>query len=182
MGCRSCVFTLVLSCRVKANCPLVGPGPTRRVSSVRIFLRDPCPYLCKFQRKTLKTPNGLVDKRDWELNPASPVYQIYDSAGNWYIKKLDTVHYSALGIFPGANSTSSVDRLYVVCAESPTFSYPWTAAFSIILSYLLTYTSSSSYTLTHYRTWHAECKSSIIHPKFWYQKYKHRLFSFRHQS
>ena len=33
-----------------------------------VFLRDPNSYLRKFRGKSQKTPNGLVDKRDQELN------------------------------------------------------------------------------------------------------------------
>ena len=45
-------------CRFKANCPLVGLGPIGGVPSVGIFLTDPSSYLCEFQRKPPKTPNG----------------------------------------------------------------------------------------------------------------------------
>ena len=57
----------------KANCPLVGPGITGRVPSVGVFLRDPRPYLRKFQRKPRRTPNGYADKHDRGLNLAPPV-------------------------------------------------------------------------------------------------------------
>ena len=35
----------LVGCRVKANCPLVGPGTVGGVPSVEVFLRDPSPYL-----------------------------------------------------------------------------------------------------------------------------------------
>ena len=60
---------------IKANYPHVMPGPIGRVPSVRVFLRDPNPYLCEFRWKPKKTLNGLVDVRDKGLNPAPPVYQ-----------------------------------------------------------------------------------------------------------
>ena len=44
-----------------------------RMPSMEIFLRDPSPYLRKFQRKPRKTPNSQVDKRDWGLNLALPI-------------------------------------------------------------------------------------------------------------
>ena len=40
-----------------------------------VFLRDPSPYIREFRRKTRKTPNGKVDKRDRGLNLAPPVFQ-----------------------------------------------------------------------------------------------------------
>ena len=46
-----------LGCRIKANCPLVRPGPVRIVPSVGVFLRDPSLYLREFLRKPRKTPN-----------------------------------------------------------------------------------------------------------------------------
>ena len=61
--------------RVKANCPLVGPGLVGGVPSMRVFLRDPCLYIFEFRRKPQKTPNGYVDKRKGGLNLAPPVYQ-----------------------------------------------------------------------------------------------------------
>ena len=48
---------------------------TGRVPSFRVFLRDPSPYLRKFQRKQWKSPNVWIDKRDRDLNPASPFNQ-----------------------------------------------------------------------------------------------------------
>ena len=35
----------LVGCRVKANCPLVGPRPVGGVLSVGVFLRDPSAYL-----------------------------------------------------------------------------------------------------------------------------------------
>ena len=48
----------LVGCRLKANCPLVGPGPIGGVPSVGVFQRDPSPYLREFRRKPRKTPNG----------------------------------------------------------------------------------------------------------------------------
>ena len=76
-----------LGCMIKANCPLVGPKLVGGSSLVvgfkadclsgylglwvgcppsEVFLRVPTPYLRKFRRKTRKTPNGWIDKRDGE--------------------------------------------------------------------------------------------------------------------
>ena len=49
-------------CRLKANCPLVEPGPIGSMPSVGVFLRDLSQYLHEFRRKPRKTPNGYVDK------------------------------------------------------------------------------------------------------------------------
>ena len=49
---------LLLGYNVKANGPLVGPGPVGGVPAVGVFLRDPSPYVREFQRKPRKTPNG----------------------------------------------------------------------------------------------------------------------------
>ena len=38
---------------MKANCPLMGPGPIGGVPSVGVFIRDPRPYLREFRRKPL---------------------------------------------------------------------------------------------------------------------------------
>ena len=43
-----------MGCRIKANCPFVRPVHVRGVPSMRVFLRDPNPYLREFQKKTLK--------------------------------------------------------------------------------------------------------------------------------
>ena len=48
----------LVGCRVKANCPLVGPGTVGRVPSMGVFLRDHSPYLREFLRKSRKRPNG----------------------------------------------------------------------------------------------------------------------------
>ena len=45
--------------------------------AVKGFLRDPNPYSREIRRKSQKTPNGKVDERDWETNPALPVYQFW---------------------------------------------------------------------------------------------------------
>ena len=44
-------------CRIKANCPLAGPGTVVGVHSIGVYLRDPRPYLSKFLRKPRKIPN-----------------------------------------------------------------------------------------------------------------------------
>ena len=60
-------ISIILSCVLnggggggsfKANCSLVGPGPTGGVPSMGLFLRNPSPYLREFLRKPRKTPNG----------------------------------------------------------------------------------------------------------------------------
>ena len=62
-------FFLMVGCRLKANCRLVGPRPIGGLLSVGVFLRDPNPYLREFRRKPRKTPDSQVDKRDRGLNP-----------------------------------------------------------------------------------------------------------------
>ena len=49
----------LVGCRVKDNCPLMGPGSVRGMLYVRIFLRDPSPYLRKFRRKTTENSERL---------------------------------------------------------------------------------------------------------------------------
>ena len=39
------IIRLVINYRVKANCPLVGPGPVGGVPSMGVFLRNPSPNL-----------------------------------------------------------------------------------------------------------------------------------------
>ena len=58
----------LVGCRLKGNCPLVGPGLIGGVPSVEVFLRDSIPYLCEFRRKPHRTPNGYAEKRDRGLN------------------------------------------------------------------------------------------------------------------
>ena len=53
----------------------MGPGSEGEMPSLRVFLRDPIPYLCMFRRKLWKTPNTLVNKRDRGLNLEPPVFQ-----------------------------------------------------------------------------------------------------------
>ena len=60
----------------KSSCPLVASGTIGGMPSVGIVLRDPNSYLREFRRKRRKTPNGSVNKRDRELNPASPVLPV----------------------------------------------------------------------------------------------------------
>ena len=76
---------LLVGCKVKANCSLVGPGLTGGVPFVGVFLRDPSPYLSKFRRKPRKTRNGLVDKSDQGLNLASPIFQFWAFIAGKYI-------------------------------------------------------------------------------------------------
>ena len=65
--------TVGMGCRIKANCPLVEPGPTGGMPSVSFFLRDPSPYL-RVRRKLRKTPIGKVEKCDRGLNLAPLIY------------------------------------------------------------------------------------------------------------
>ena len=51
-------YGLLVGCMFESNCPLVGPGTIGGIPSVRVFLRDPSPYLREFWRKPRKTPNG----------------------------------------------------------------------------------------------------------------------------
>ena len=52
----------LVGCSVKANCPLVGPGPVGEVSSVGVFLRDPSPYVREFRRNHQTVFDGCRDK------------------------------------------------------------------------------------------------------------------------
>ena len=61
----------------KGNCPLVGPRRIVGVPSVGSFLRDSKPVFTPFSKKTQKTPNSSVDKRDRVLNQATPVFQFW---------------------------------------------------------------------------------------------------------
>ena len=45
-----------------------------------VFLWDSNPYLREFQRKSRKTQNGKVDKRDRESKPAPPAYQFWEQS------------------------------------------------------------------------------------------------------
>ena len=47
--------------------------------------------------------------------------QIHGSTGTTYLKKLDTVHHTALRIFSGAFCTSPVVSLYAECVEPPLY-------------------------------------------------------------
>ena len=60
----------------QSNSPLPRPGHVIGLPNMGIFLRDPRPYLRKFQKKLRKTSNTWVDKRDRGLNLAPPVYQL----------------------------------------------------------------------------------------------------------
>ena len=42
------------------------------------ILRDPNPYLREIRRKSRKTPNGYVDKRDLGLSLVLPIYHIFE--------------------------------------------------------------------------------------------------------
>ena len=57
--------------------PFVEPGTIGGMPSVWFILRDPNPFLREFRRKSRKTPNDYVDKRDLESNPAPPIYQFW---------------------------------------------------------------------------------------------------------
>ena len=65
----------LIGCRIEANYPLMGLGPTGGMPSVGFFLRDPIPYLRQFRRKPWKNPSGQVDKLDQGLNLAPLIYQ-----------------------------------------------------------------------------------------------------------
>ena len=43
---------VVLGCRIKDNCPIVGFGALGGMPSAQVFLKDPNPYLSEFQRKS----------------------------------------------------------------------------------------------------------------------------------
>ena len=62
-----------LCCRVKANCPLVGSGPTGKVPPVGFFLRDP-PHLCyaSFGENNENLRMAKIHKCDRGLNPHLP--------------------------------------------------------------------------------------------------------------
>ena len=51
-------FSRFVGCRLKVNCPHMGPGLIGGPSLHGVFLRDPSPYLQEFPRKTGKIPNG----------------------------------------------------------------------------------------------------------------------------
>ena len=44
---------------IKANCPLVRPGPIGDVPSVGVFLRDPSPYIREVSEKTTENSELL---------------------------------------------------------------------------------------------------------------------------
>ena len=46
----------LFGCRLKSNCHPKDLG--LKVKCPEVFLRDPNPYLCEFQRKPRKTSNG----------------------------------------------------------------------------------------------------------------------------
>ena len=62
-------------CKDKVNCPHIGPGPMGKYPPWGVFLRNPVPYFREFRRKSQKTANGYVDKRDRGSNLAHPVFQ-----------------------------------------------------------------------------------------------------------
>ena len=64
-----------LGFNIKANCPLVEPGPVVKVFSMGVILRDPGLYLREIWRNLRKTPNEKIDKRDRGLNLELLVYQ-----------------------------------------------------------------------------------------------------------
>ena len=45
------ILLLLDGCRLKSNCPLVGPETIGGMTSVGVFLRDPNPYFREFFRK-----------------------------------------------------------------------------------------------------------------------------------
>ena len=61
------VFGFLIGCTFESNCPLLGPGSTGGVLSVRVFLRYPSPYLREFPVLSAITP-PLVEpccERNW---------------------------------------------------------------------------------------------------------------------
>ena len=58
MGFHAKHNAMMIGCRCKSNCPLVGPGTISGMSFVGVFLRDPNLYLCEFRRKPWKTLKG----------------------------------------------------------------------------------------------------------------------------
>ena len=44
----------LVDCKFESSFPLVGPGIIGGMASVRVFLRDPNPYLSEFRRKSRK--------------------------------------------------------------------------------------------------------------------------------
>ena len=58
---------LGLGCKVKENCPHVGPGLTWEVPSMGIFLKDSSLHLCEFRWIPRKTPKAKSTsaKEDW---------------------------------------------------------------------------------------------------------------------
>ena len=67
-----------LGCRIKANCPHVGPGPTAVVGvrSRQIFLRNPSPYLCEYRRKPPDVI-GVVYKLQNRFSNADSKHKLY---------------------------------------------------------------------------------------------------------
>ena len=62
----------LVGCRLKSIFPLMGPGTIGCRPCMGAFLRDPSPYLREFKKKTRKTVNGKVYKRDRKSDQASP--------------------------------------------------------------------------------------------------------------
>ena len=56
----------------------MGSEPVVEVPSLKgVFLKDTTTYLWEFWRKPRKIPIGYVDKQNWGLNLALPVYQFW---------------------------------------------------------------------------------------------------------
>ena len=47
-----------LGCRIKANCPLVGPGPAEGVPSMEVFLRNSEIEMGNGEKRVLKNISG----------------------------------------------------------------------------------------------------------------------------
>ena len=65
----------LVGCRLKANSPLVGPGPLGGVPSVGVFLRGPKPVFTRVSEKTTENSERLGRQARPGLNLAPPVFQ-----------------------------------------------------------------------------------------------------------
>ena len=68
---------VVLGCRIKGNCPHMGPGPTGGVPSVWVFLRDPNPIYAWFGENhgKLRTARFTSATRDWSWHLPSTSFE-----------------------------------------------------------------------------------------------------------